>query len=352
MKKIRDYRITPHLNQLLTKIEKFHGAFELGHKLNPKLVTRLKKTTLITSSGASTRIEGAVLSDSEVEEFLEKGCKISKMSSRSEREVGGYIKALNYVYENYPDLEVSEKNIRELHQILTSKLTQSELPKKQRGAYKDVPNHVVEKNLETGKETVWFKTTPPGPQTLSAMRNLIQDFHQVEKEGKLHYLLLVATFIVHFLAIHPFRDGNGRLSRIITIWLMLKYGYIWFQYTSHEKVIEDNKERYYLSLRKTQRSFQTKNHKYDEWLSYFAETVYKQTEILKVFMDKESPVTVMNKNEKDVYEILKRHGVCNIGFILENTPMTRGGLKTLLKRMVDRGYIKFRGQGKGRVYFL
>ena len=352
MKKILKYRLSNRLNKILLEIERFQGAFESGHRLSPKLITNLKQTTIITSSGSSTRIEGAILTDVEIKKFVDKGCKISKMSSRSEREVAGYIKALNYIYDNFSDLEISEKNIRELHQILTSELTSDQLPKKQRGSYKDIDNHVIEKNLETGKEIIWFKTTPPGPQTESAMRELIESFQNIKESDELQSIVLTASFIVHFLAIHPFRDGNGRLSRLITVWLLLRFGYSWMQFASHEKVIEDNKENYYLSLRETQSSFSKTEVLYDRWLEFFSNIVLKQTNIIEALLKKESPVSSLNENESTVYSIIKANGDCKIGFILDQVEMTRAGLKTLLKRMVDAGYIKSKGLGKGTNYYV
>lgn len=352
MKKILDYRVSNKTSKTLTLIERFHGAFEKGHHLNPKFVTSLKKTAIITSSGASTRIEGAILTDAQIKEFLAKGCKISKMSSRSEREVAGYVKALNFIYDNYSELEVSEKNIRELHQILTSELADDQLPKKQRGAYKDITNHVVEKNLETGKEVIWFKTTPPGPQTEAAMSSIIKFFNVSKKNGEVPPLILTAAFIVHFLAIHPFRDGNGRLSRLLTIWILHRFGYEWVQFASHEKVIEDNKERYYLSLRETQNSFNKTLVKYDPWVDFFCDMILQQTKIIDALLKKESPVSSMNSNEIAVYEILKSNGDCNVGFILDQVEMTRAGLKTLLKRMLESGHIKSKGAGKATVYYI
>lgn len=352
MKNILDYRVSNKTSKTLTLIERFHGAFEKGHRLNPKFVTSLKKTTIITSSGASTRIEGAILSDAQIKEFLDKGCKISKMSSRSEREVAGYVKALNFIYDNFSELEISEKNIRELHQILTSELADDQLPKKQRGAYKDITNHVVERNLETGKEIVWFKTMPPGPQTEVAMSNLVKFFNNMVKSGEVPSLILTATFVVHFLAIHPFRDGNGRLSRLLTIWILLRLGYEWVQFASHEKVIEDNKEGYYLALRETQNSFNKTLVKYDPWIDFFCDMIFQQTKIIEGLLKKESPVSSMNQNEIAVYEILKSNGECNIGFILEQVDMTRAGLKTLLKRMLESGHLKSKGAGKATVYYI
>jgi len=352
MRRILEYRLPNRINKILSEIERFQGAFESSHRLSPKFITNLKKTTIITSSGSSTRIEGAILTDSQIQEFVAKGCKISKMSSRSEREVAGYIKALNYIYDNFLVSEVSEKNIRELHQILTSELTTDQLPKKQRGAYKDITNHVVEKNLETGKEIIWFKTTPPGPQTESAMRDLVDSFRVVEKYDEIQSVVLTAAFVVHFLAIHPFRDGNGRLSRLITVWLLLRFGYSWMQFSSHEKVIEDNKANYYLSLRETQSSFGKGRVLYDRWLEFFCNTIFQQTRIIELLLKKESPISSFNNNEATVYEIIKSNGNCNIGFILGQVDMTRAGLKTLLKRMLDAGYLKSKGLGKATVYYI
>lgn len=351
MKGIEKYSISGKLTKIFMEVERFHGTFQGSSKLNPKFVTELKKTTIITSSGSSTRIEGAILTDAEIKTFVKNGCKISKMSSRSEREVAGYIKALHYIYEHYNELDVTEKNIRELHQILTAELTTDQLPKKQRGAYKDIINHVVEKNLATGVEKIWFKTTPPGPMTETAMRDLVDDFNTLNQAEEVYPIFLIATFVVHFLAIHPFRDGNGRLSRLISVWLMLKFGYTWMQFASHEKVIEDNKENYYISLRETQNTFHSKKINYDRWLYFFTTALLKQTQIINSILQKQSPLSVMNKNEQIVFEIIKSNNECNIGFILNQVEMTRAGLKTLLKRLVESGIIKTKGVGKGTIYF-
>lgn len=352
MKELEKYGISSKLTKILMEVERFQGAFQSHGKLNPKFITELKKTTIITSSGSSTRIEGAILTDAEIKDFINKGCKISKMSSRSEREVAGYVGALTFIYKHHNELEVSEKNIRELHQILTSELTTDQLPKKQRGAYKDIFNHVIEKNLETGTEKIWFKTTPPGPLTEVAMRDLIETFNKLKKSEELHPIILVSAFTVHFLAIHPFRDGNGRLSRLISVWLMLKFGYTWMQFASHEKVIEDNKENYYLSLRETQNTFYTKKINYDRWFEFFVTVLEKQTQIITALLKKESPISSMNKNEQVVYEIIKSNGECNIGFILDQADLTRAGLKSLLKRLVDSGHLKTKGIGKATTYSI
>ncbi len=353
MEKIKNHAVTGSQTSFISKIERFQGAFEATKFQRPALVESLKKSSIITSSGASTRIEGAMLADEQVKELVDKGCKITNISSRSEREVAGYVKALNYIYDNYEKIDVSEKTIREIHQLLTGELTEDQLPSKQRGAYKDVPNDVVEKDMQTGQIIkVWFKTTPPGPATDSAMSNLINEYNKLKSGDECHPLILISGFVVHFLAIHPFRDGNGRLSRLLTTLLLLRHEYIWAQYTSHEKVIEDNKENYYVCLRETQSTFQSDTTIYGKWINFFLKVVSIQAAFLNGKIIKDSPVTVMNDNEKSVYKIIETANECRISYILENTQMSRDGLKDLLKRLVKKGLIKQQGRGRGTTYLI
>jgi len=353
MKSIKNHILTGQQVSLISEIERFQGAFVATKFQRSALIDSLKQTSIITSSGASTRIEGAMLADEQVKELVEKGCEINNMSSRSEREVAGYVKALNYIYDNYSKLEISEKSIREIHQILTSELLEDQLPSKQRGAYKNVPNDVVETDIDT-KEVirVWFKTTPPGPETITAMANLISDYETLRSNKECHPLILISSFVVHFLAIHPFRDGNGRLSRLLTTLLLLRHEYIWSQYTSHEKVIEDNKEGYYVSLRSTQSSFENETPNYNEWINFFLKIVSMQTVFLNSKIIKKSPISVMNDNEKNIYQIIEGAGECKVAYILEHTTMKRPGLKSLLKRLTDKGLIVKQGQGKGTTYLI
>ena len=351
MKKIKNQTVTGYHTSLISRIERFQGAFEATRFQRPVLVGNLKQASIITSSGASTRIEGAILTDEQVRELVEKGCKITDISSRSEREVAGYVEALNYIYDNFAKLTISEKTIRELHQLLTNKLTEDQLPSKQRGAYKDVINDVVEIDSSTGEVIrTWFKTTPPGPATQAAMTGLISGYNELVSGDDCHPLIVIGGFIVHFLAIHPFRDGNGRLSRLLTTLLLLRHGYRWVQYSSHEKIIEDNKESYYVSLRNTQSTLETAQPDYEYWLNLFLKTVSIQADFLNSKIIKESPAGVMNANEKHIFQVIESVGECKIAYILENTDMTRSGLKTLLKRLVDKGIIRQLGRGKGTTY--
>lgn len=348
-----DYRPTMEILQLIAKIERFHGNWEKNQRLKPAVIKSLVQTSIITSSGSSTRIEGALLSDQEIEELVVKGCQINKISSRSEREVAGYINALNFVYSYGKDSEVDEKLIRELHQLLTEALTEDILPKKQRGIYKDIANDVVERDLATGKEKVWFRTTPPGVQTEAAMSDLIERYRSAS-QNQMQPLLKIAMFIVHFLAIHPFRDGNGRLSRLLTICLMIKE-YDWCRYVSHEKFIEDNKERYYLSLRHTQQSFHVPPLDYDPWITFFLEIVTRQTVYLDQQLQKLSSArdwTGLKANELKVCHLLEEQGRMSSAELNESLNMSKDGLKKLLKRLCDQGIIERVGAGPSTKYSL
>ena len=348
---IKNYPFSPEILQTVDELENFVGPWQdASVKYSPYFIKTLKQAIIITSSGASTRIEGALMNDKEVEELVKRNCKISDMSSRSEREVAGYANTLQYIYSHHRETEVSEVNIRSLHQQLTAELLSRHLPKKQRGAYKDIPNHVIEKNEETREEKVWFYTTPPGPQTEVEMKSLVEEYKKLHEENQIPKLILIAVFIVHFLAIHPFYDGNGRLSRLITTWLLLREGYDWVQYTSHEKVIEDNKKRYYISLRNTQNTFRQGSINYNPWLEFFFLVLQKQVDYLKSKIVHESARAELNKNETIVYEIVREHGVCSPAFILQYMDMTSNGLKSLLKRLVDKGLLNPIGKTKGRKY--
>jgi Fic family protein len=352
MKNIKVHILTSQQLALITQIERFQGAFEATKYQKPALIKELKQTTIITSSGSSTRIEGAILTDIQVKELVERGCKITKISSRSEREVAGYIKALLYVYDNYEDLSVSEKTIRELHSLLTSELLKDQLPKKQRGTYKDVANSIIEKNLVTGESKIWFETTPAGPATNTAMEQLISSYNELSQNKECHSLIIVASFIVQFLAVHPFRDGNGRLSRLLTSFLLLKQGYKWSQFSSHEKVIEDNKEGYYISLRDTQATLKEAQPDYSQWITFFLKIVSTQAEILQSMINRESPLSELNENESKIYQIIKANQRCKISFLLEQVDMSRAGLKSLLKKLVVMGIINKEGEKKGTVYHI
>jgi Fic family protein len=345
--------------KLLGDIENFQGQWLKLDRLEPAKIQAMTRTTIITSSGASTRIEGALLSDTEVRELIERGCRVTSTSSRSEREVAGYVRALNYVYDHAHDLPITERTIRELHQLLTSELMDAELPAAQRGAYKNIRNDVIERNETTGDEKVLLETTPPGPQTEAAMRALIADHEALIASQKVPGVVIVGLFAMRFLAVHPFRDGNGRLSRLLTTLLLLQSGYAWVKYSSHEKVIEDNKEGYYVNLNVTQRTLHHARPDYAPWLRYFLTVVRRQALYLEsvvneaaIAMPMQVRQLILSEQERAVLEIIRVNGSAAISDLVGKVALKREGLRDLLARLVKKGAVRRDGKGPATRYVV
>ena len=234
----------------ITKIDELKGKWTGGLQASPYFLTRLKRSVLVTSTGASTRIEGARLTDEEVEKLMQ-GLKVKKWESRDNQEVSGYYELLKNVFESWKSIPFSESTIKHFHKELLKYVVKDE---GHRGQYKKTEN-AVEMFDEEGKSIgVVFETTK-AYLTPKEMQELVEWTREALEAEHLHPLLVIGNFVVELLKIHPFQDGNGRLSRIITNLLLLKSGYLYIPYVSHEKLIEDNKNAYYAALRQSQREF-------------------------------------------------------------------------------------------------
>lgn len=232
---------------LLTQIDNLNGQWLGGARLSPQALGRLKRSVLVTSTGASTRIEGANLADEEVEKLM-RGLSMQRLVDRDAQEVRGYYEVLVTIFDSWKDIELTESNVKHLHSQL---LKYSIKDERQRGEYKTIENRIVARDA-TGKEvSTIFETTAPY-LTAKEMNELVAWTRVSLDERKYHPLLIIASFVVEFLKIHPFLDGNGRLSRILTNLPMLQAGYEYVPYVSHEKLVEDSKIGYYIALRKSQ----------------------------------------------------------------------------------------------------
>ncbi len=265
----------------ISKIDAVKNGFMLTDKFLPQAVERLATSVIVTSSGASNRIEGNKLSDAQVEK-LYKNLRIKKFKTRDEQEVAGYLKCLESVFENYDEIKISESWILSLHDQM---LQHSEKDSRHKGQYKFGSNRVEAKDKKGNLVGVIFDPTPPH-LVKKEMQELIFWFAASSKEKKKHPLILVANFIFEYLAIHPFQDGNGRTSRLLTNLLLLKFGYDFTKIISHEKLIEANKSEYYLALNKVQRTWKSKKEDISEWLVFFLKIVNLQAvKALKIFQD-------------------------------------------------------------------
>src|SRR3989344_6476866 len=235
--------IPQNIWSLINQIDELKGQWIGGVKLNPQALGRLKRWTLITSSGASTRIEGSKMSDEEVEAFI-RGLKTQKFSDRDKQEVKGYYELLENTFNSWQHIPFTESTIKHFHKELLKYATKDE---RHRGEYKKTENKVEMFDASGKSIGVLFETSPAylTPKHMSELGDRTNEALAVKKN---HPLIVIGSFLVEFLAIHPFQDGNGRLSRVLANLLMLRAGYAYIPYVSHEKLIEDNKADYYVAL--------------------------------------------------------------------------------------------------------
>jgi Fic family protein len=345
---IHNFVISPSMLSLISEIDEFKGAWKLLGKLTPERLLALRKVATIESIGSSTRIEGSKLSDREVDALLS-NLKTYSFVSRDEQEVAGYAFVCQEVFDSFEGMVFSENLIKQLHAWL---LQHSDKDARHRGEYKKLPNH-VEAFDEHGKSVgVVFQTATPF-QTPLRMEELVVWVQEQLKSKQLHPLLVIGIFIVIFLAIHPFQDGNGRLSRVLTTLLLLQSGYLYVPYSSLESFIEQSKDSYYLALRKTQGTLNSSNQNFEPWLMFFLRMLQKQKVHLEQKMVKENKaLTHLPKLATEIITLLCEHGSLSIGEIETMTAGNRNTLKKYLADLVDKKMIVSFGQGKGARYKL
>jgi Fic family protein len=237
-------------------------------------MAHLKQSTIITSTGASNRIEGNRLSDDEVKD-LYKNINIKKFKTRDEQEIAGYIEVLRFIFDTYDEIAISESNVLWLHQEMLKYCDKDE---RHRGNYKVAPNGVEAYDPFGNVVGVVFDPTPPH-LVKKEITELI-DWYNVAITQK-HPLIVTANFIYEYLAIHPFQDGNGRTSRLLSNLMLLRNGYDFARITSHEQIIESNKAEYYKTLNYTQTTWKTDHEDVSQWIVFFLEVVKAQAQ--KVF---------------------------------------------------------------------
>src|SRR5271170_7831657 len=257
-------QVSQELLALLSEIDEFKGAWRLLGILAPERLSALRRVATIESIGSSTRIEGSKLSDREVERLLS-NLEIKSFATRDEQEVAGYAETMELLFQSWREITLTENHVKQLHRDL---LQYSEKDAHHRGKYKTQPNNVAAFD-EAGKQVgIVFETASPF-DTPRRMSELIAWASDVYSSRQLHPLLVTAIFTVVLLEIHPFQDGNGRLSRILTTLLLLRAGYSYVPYSSLESVVEQSKERYYIALRQTQGTIRTDKPDWQPWLVYF-----------------------------------------------------------------------------------
>lgn len=340
-------KITSKLLNLITKIDEFKGEWKAIGNLAPERLDALKHVATIESIGSSTRIEGVKLSDREIELLLS-GLDKKSFGSRDEQEVAGYADVMNIIFASYNDISFTENYIRQLHKML---LEYSTKDIRHRGEYKKMPNHVEAFGHDGKSLGVIFETSSPF-DTPKDMEQLMEWTARQLKEKELHPLLTISVFVVHFLAIHPFQDGNGRLSRILTTLLLLKEGYRYVPYSSLESIIEKNKDNYYLALRKSQVTFRSEYPEYEPWILFFLSALKTQKEVLTKKIKQEKIFLKLSRLSRQILGLVKDHGELSISEIESITKANRNTLKKKLSELVKDKYLLTQGRGKGTRYII
>ncbi|HNZ26207.1 MAG TPA: Fic family protein [Spirochaetota bacterium] len=337
--------------QILKKIgfiDSFKGEWSVIEKQENRYLKELKKIATIESIGSSTRIEGAILTDDEIKQLL-KDVKITKFETRDQQEVVGYYEALSIILDNYDKIPIAENYIKQLHKILLGK---SEKDARHRGDYKTSSNAVVAKYPDGTEKTI-FKTTEPFLVN-KEMSELIEWTNNNFNKDDFHPLIVVALFVYEFLSIHPFQDGNGRLSRLLTTILLMKAGYQFVQYVSFERIVEQRKKEYYEALMDGQKNRYGEAEKIDLWLLFFLDSLETLIKKLQIKYENYSNIGgYLNKRQKDIVDFITNNQPVKLQDILEKLPdYSKNTIKNDLIYLKNENAIEQVGKYKGATYIL
>jgi Fic family protein len=348
MRKRFDQRIylTSEIVQKISHLDELKGLWHGSAKLNPHILKQLKASVIITSTGASTRIEGSRMSDAQVERLI-RGLKSRPPKGRDAEEVAGYADLLGRIFDNHKTLKLTAGLILQFHEILLHFSTKDQDGE---GKYKSSDNIVVARGRD-GQEVVLFRPTPPY-LVKKEMDDVLMWTKTMLQKHEAHPVLIIANFIFEFLAIHPFHDGNGRLSRALTNLLLLQNGYSYVPYVSLEEIIEDRKEAYYLSLRGSQRHHKTEREDISTWILFLLDALLAQAEAARHLVERHEPEQVLSGRQLEVLHLFNDRNELapkDIVFILKGkTPMVT--IKQALGRLLKLGLIKRMGLGRATRY--
>lgn len=340
--------ITPEILNLIAEIDEFKGGWRAYQNLAPERLAALRHVATVESVASSTRIEGVKLSDRQVEALLQ-NLQQGQFSTRDEQEVAGYAEVMQLIFESYSSIPLTENHIKQLHSLL---LRYSDKDHRHRGAYKTLANNIAAFDANGHALGIIFETTSPFDTPLQ-MQDLVEWVNQAFKDQILHPLLIIAIFTVRFLAIHPFQDGNGRLSRILTTLLLLKAGYVYVPYSSLESVIENNKDGYYLALHRTQATLNQEQPQWQAWLTFFLRSMKKQKDNLLKKVERERHfLQALPQLAIDILELIKTNGRITTAEIIMATQANRATVRKRLEDLVRSNLILQHGKGKGTWYSL
>lgn len=329
--------VSQALLNLLTAAEKAAGRQQAFADQHPQQLETLRQVARIQSAEASNAIENIRAPKKRIEELVN---ETTEPKNRSEQEIAGYRFVLDTIHGNAKDIDFEPKYVEQLHGSM-ARFTGDTTA----GKWKKLDNE-VEEELPDGTKKTRFKPLP-ADQTPDAMEELHRRFNEEMASGNYHFLLLAAAYVFDFTAIHPFRDGNGRMSRLITLWLLYLGDYSVGRYISLEKIIEDSKETYYEALKKSTQGWREAEHDLQPWVGYLlgiinaAYTEFeKRTEVVAGQGSKrklvESFIATSLKNEFSMADI--RQACPGVGDAY---------IKQILQELKARGVVASQGRGRG-----
>ncbi len=354
----KEFRVNTRLNDissvniekvyaLIAEIDSVKNSWYLTNKLSPQVIKRLTQSVIITSTGASNRIEGNRLTDEQVEE-LYKNLRIKKLKTRDDQEVGGYLELLAFIFTEYKNIHLTESYILQIHQEM---LRYSEKDINHKGRYKVGSNRVEAKDDSGNVIGTIFDPTPPH-LAQKEMRELIDWFTWAIDNKIKHPLILIANFIFEFLAIHPFQDGNGRTSRLLTNLMLLQQGYHFTTVVSHEKIIENHKADYYLALNKTQSSWKTDKENIAPWLLFFLNVVKLQATQALALLDGDDIEYLLSSKQLLLWQWALQNSSAEFGRkdAVEALGFPERTVESIIKKLVEMKRLQRLGEGRAARY--
>jgi len=341
--KVYDFKLTTDgkLADVIGEIDHLNSRWKSIEQKESKKIKQLKTIAILQSVGASTRIEGSNMTNETINDLL-KNTDTSKSEDKHAREAIGYFEALNKIIKSAKTLSVTETDIKNIHGIL---MKHSLIEEKYKGHYKTQRNS-VEIVFPSGKQTI-FRTADAGSATENALKRLIEWYH---KDQTVHPLIKIATFIYEFLSIHPFQEGNGNLSRLLSTFLLLKNEYKWVICISLEQEIEKYKNDYYQTLRYCQTLRPNEN--ITDWVLFFLKNLNNiQSQLMNNFTQRGVEVR-LSPREQLIISVIQKHPNIQSGEVAKRLGLPSPSVKRTLAGLLVKGVVKRGGSGNVTSYWL
>ena len=328
--------ISPSVSIIYGLCAESKGKQELWEQAQPEVLTALQEKAIISSTESSNRIEGVEIDSARLRPLV--AGKIAPQS-RPEEEVLGYKKTLDWIHSKAKEIEISPEAIQQIHTLAQSGSISDA------GQWKKRNNEIIELKPDGSREIRFVPTAPE--EVPRMMSELCLGYKDCVSNGRLPDALLVASFVFDFLCIHPFRDGNGRVSRLLSLLLLYQHGYEVGRFISLEKIVEDTKDAYYSSLKASSQGWHKQTHSLEPFWKYFLTTIRIAYEQLG------NQVTIEGAFQGGKTELIRKTILAQTGkFKLSDIAniekiASKPLIKKVLYQMRDENLIQLHGTGRG-----